>query len=497
MKLNIKFLNLNGSRCIILLFSFLFASCNQNSEAIIDVYSDVTMPLIQLPTEFTTHRQNANHVDKSKEYVDILDVEGPGCVKSFWLLRIEGKSIEIVVDGAKEPQVKMPLESFLGSLLDFGHYTINSAAIIALPNKLNKEDGGPGIPGYTCYFPIPFQKSCRIRVYFNNTNESIGSMVNWHKYHEDVEITPYRFHAHRNIEKPAQPRGGMFKMLETEGTGFVAGIFLGVRQMSHDDYMYHNGGMHWLIDGETHPSVLRGQNMEDDYNFTWGFHPISTPWFGCPYHSQTDRLDQEAVAYRFFGPDPITFKSSIHLNSGSRPDDTETIVYYYLKSGTSAPEVVTPKEWKLVGPFECKSKDEFNVAEFPESLSNDWTDTLLYEGKQYEVFKQKSERTWINFNKSFITSAWTPFALTDVSVYANSSIESKTDKKAIMKLSFDDWISVWINGIKIGIYENERGFETELIPISLRKGKNDILLKYANLNVLPNNRQWVFSLVVQ
>jgi len=473
------------------------SGCIRNSNEIDEVYSDPTMPLVKLPTEFTAHRQNANHTDKSKDYVDILDVEGPGCVRSFWLLRIEGRSIEIIVDGADEPQVNMPLESFMGSLLDFGHYTINSTPIVALPNELNKKDGGTGIPGYTCYFPIPFQESCRIRVYYNNTEGGLGAMVNWHKYNKDETITPYRFYAHRNIEKPAQSRGGMFKMLEAEGNGFVAGIFLGVKQLAHDDYMYHTGGMHWLIDGETNPVVMRGQNMEDDYGFTWGFHPICTPWFGCPYQSQTDRLDQEAVAYRFFGPDPIPFKSSIHLNKGSRPDDTEAVVYYYLKAGSSAPEVTSPKEWQVVGTFECINEDEFNRLDHPELVDEVWADDFTINGEKFTVHNMKPERTWINLNRKYITPAWTPFALTEVSVYARASIDSDKDKKADFKLSFDDWITVWLNGNKIGTFKHEEGFETESIPVNLKKGKNNIVLKYANFNKLPNNRQWVFNLVVQ
>ncbi len=476
---------------------FLLSGSINRSDLFFEEYSDPTMPLIKLPTAFTAHRQNANHTDLTKDYVDILDVKGPGCVRSFWLLRIEGKTIEITVDDAKTPQVKMPLESFMGSLLDFGEYTINSAPFVVLPNELNKKDGGPGSPGYTCYFPIPFQKSCRIRVYSNGSSHAIGSMVNWHKYNKDELITPYRFFAHRNIEKPAQPRGGMFKMLEAEGSGFVAGIFMGVKQIAHDDYMYHNGGMHWLIDGETNPSVIRGQNMEDDYNFTWGFHPVSTPWFGCPYQQQTDKLHQQAVAYRFFGPDPIPFKSSIHLNTGSRPDHTETVVYYYIKDGSSAMKVNTPREWQVVGSFDCKDKIDFNKQEVGILTNNPWPDTLMNDGVKYAVHTLNAERTWINLNRKYITPAWTPSALTDVSVYARAFFDSDKNKKAIIKLSFDDWVAVWLNGKNLGTFNHEEGFDTKSIAVDLKKGKNNLVLKYANFDKLPNNRQWVFNVVVE
>jgi len=57
-------------------------------------------------------------------------------------------------------------------------------------------------------------------------------------------------------------------------------------------------------------------------------------------------------------------------------------------------------------------------------------------------------------------------------------------------------MTVWLNGNKIGTYKHEKGFAAASIPVRLKKGKNDIVLKYANFNKLPNNRQWIFNLVV-
>ena len=57
-------------------------------------------------------------------------------------------------------------------------------------------------------------------------------------------------------------------MLETEGRGFVAGLFMGAIHKDHSDMVFHTGGMRILIDGETEPHAIRGCNMEDDYGFT-------------------------------------------------------------------------------------------------------------------------------------------------------------------------------------------------------------------------------------
>lgn len=502
MKYNI-FNKISKDKLLLFIFFVLFV-CNANyareitSKKNIEMYSDVTMPLIKLPTEFISHREHTNYTpNDSTKYVYLIDAKGPGCIRSFWLLQIEGKTIEINIDNAKEPQVKMPLTSFMGSLLAFNYYTLTSAPFISLPNELNKMDGGTGSPGYTCYLPIPFQKSCKIKVYFNESKENLAAMVNWHEYDKDIEITPYRFYAAHHIEKPAKPRGGMFKMLETEGNGFVAGLFLGIKQLTHDDWMYHTGGQYWFIDGEIQPSVIRGTNMEDDFNFTWGFHPICTPWFGCPYHRRTDEWDQEAVAYRFFGPDPISFRSSLLLNTGCRADNTESVVYYYLRDKKSTPIMNTPKEWQVVGPFPCKGDNDFNKAEFIEDKVGIWDSIYVVKDKEYKVQSLKTERTWTNFQKKYITSIWTPNALTNVSVYARTFIESDKTKKANLKLSFDDWVAIWINGEKIGIYRNEKGFDIISIPIRLNKGKNNILIKYANFDKIPNNKLWVINMVLE
>jgi hypothetical protein len=106
-------------------------------------------------------------------------------------------------------------------------------------------------------------------------------MVDWHQYREGTPITPFRFHAEYNIKKPADRQSG-FRMLETEGRGFVAGLFMGVIQKGKG-LISHTGGMTILIDGQSDPHAIRGHNMEDDYGFTWGFNDRQTPWIGCPY----------------------------------------------------------------------------------------------------------------------------------------------------------------------------------------------------------------------
>jgi len=92
-----------------------------------------------------------------------------------------------------------------------------------------------------------------------------------------------------------------------------------------------------LLDEKTDPYTIHGNNVEDDYGFTWGFNNYQTRWIGCPTHENRGRNDQDGVFYRFFGPDPIAFRSSFSFRAGCRGDDMETVVYYYKMSGSGVP----------------------------------------------------------------------------------------------------------------------------------------------------------------
>ena len=491
---------------ILLLGSLIFSDC-QTRNVPIEVYSDPTMPLVQLPVDFETYRQNSNPgtIEAGGHY-DILNVRGPGCVRSIWMLRAEGKRIEIIADGAEISQVNMPAPNFFGTLLGLEPYHINSAPLVSMPNKWVKEEFGGGEPGYTSYFPIPFQDSCRIRIYADETG-GLAAMVNWHKYDEKVEITPYRFHVSHTEYNPAPPRGSQISVADISGSGFIAGIFMGVIQLNVDDLIYHHGGFTFLIDGETNPHAIRGHNMEDDYGFTWGFHETMTPWFGSPYcqvrpiespiyPNSIFAYSTNTVAYRFMGPDPISFNSSMSMKLGTRPDHTETVIYYYKKQGSEKPLVQSPDTWQIAGTMSCTTKEEFETKVLND-LWSDWKDSIQIEGKRFKVYTLDSDHTWLNLHPIYFTSAWTPFALTKQIAFAKGIIDSEKQQKASLHLAFDDWISIWLNGKKIGTYYHDNDFGSTKIPVVLTKGKNEIIINTINFDKIPNMMLWAFSFRVE
>lgn len=449
-------------------------------------FPDPAVPMIQLPADFKTQRVNTEAGLKKGGSVDILNVKGPGAVRHIWQLFGRNLEIEIRVDGAKVPQVRVPAKPFYGVMHDLKPYFVNSAGFVTLPNPA---PGMPGNPGYNCYMPIPFSKSCRITIHATS-DQAVVTMVNWHQYKEGTPITPFRFHAQYNLEKPAVRRN-VFRMLETGGRGFVAGLFMGVIQKDHGDMVFHTGGMRILIDGETDPHAIRGHNMEDDYGFTWGFNDRQTRWIGCPWHVNRGRNDQDGVFYRFFGADPIAFHSSISFLTGCRKDDTESVVYYYRILGSKAPKVNTPLAWQITGPFRGSDNwDGFNRSEFVENTPpGSWPEVLKSGGRSVRVHSFESKYTWASLNRYY-------HQLADHSVYARTAIDSGRNKAAVLRLALDDWAFVWLNGEKIATLRHERGLKTVRIPIQLKQGKNELRIKNTNTRSI-NRGLWAISCVVE
>ena len=298
-------------------------------------FQDPAVPLIALPTTFTSRREKKEvRLDKTG-FAEVANINGPGCIRHVWFLTINNQdklTLEITVDGADKPQVRAPLNSFFGVMQDRDPYFVDCAAFAVLPNPEAGEKDAliPGTPGYNLFLPIPFSTSCRILVR-GNEGAFLGTVVDWHRYEAGTPLTSYRLHAEHKRFATTPPRGGTIEMAKVTGNGFLAGFVTGYLQKNKSDMVFHTGGIKIRLDEETDPYTIEGNNVEDDYGFTWGFNNHQTRWIGCPTHQNRGRNDQDGVFYRFFGPDPIAFRSSMTFLAGSRGDDMETVVYYYKK----------------------------------------------------------------------------------------------------------------------------------------------------------------------
>ena len=463
---------------------------NAPSPALRPIFQDPAVPMIGLPTRFTSRRANCYKKISSGSSIDLADLEGPGCVRHIWILWPTKKPddgevvrLEINVDGVGKSQVDMPLKPFFGIMHDLDFYFVECAAYTVLPNpafaELVSRPGYKDNPGYNLYLPIPFSKSCRITLH-NPVNKHAIAQVDWHQYDKDTALTPYRLHADHRIDKPS-PRGGYVEMANAEGEGFVAGVVVGHVHRDKTDLVYHTGGMTILLDGETNPHAIRGHNLEDDFGFAWGFNDRQSRWIGCPWHESRDGHDEDGVFYRFFGPDPIYFRDSLSFRTGSRGDDMESVVYTYRIPNTTAPEIQTPCEWQVTERFVLETDwDTFQKSEYVAADDSQKTaDTL------------ETDHGWVDLR------TLEPHHGPACYAYARTSIESDADKPATLRLAVDDWTVVWLNGQKVAALRHDDGLKVVRIPIKLKKGNNELLVKTSNSDTPPNKRLWVINCVVE
>jgi hypothetical protein len=413
--------------------------------------------------------------------------------------QLDDLDIEINVDDAEEPQVRMPFRSFFGAMLGFEDYHIASAGIVNFPNFTVTNDPlipPKASPGWNCYLPIPFAKSCLIRLHSKSPKNG-GAMIDWQQYRENIDLTPLRFHAQRNISTPASPTKP-FRIVETEGVGFLAGYVMGWRQQDHGDMVFHNSGTRMLIDGETDPHVICGANVEDDFGFSWGFNQYQTQWAGCPYRDNRGRNDQDGVFYRFFGPDPVLFRSSLMFTSNARPDDYEAVSYFYRVPQSKAPRVNSPTDWLAIGliadgadfkTFQQPADDVIRQLSQPELSA-----TIRVGSTDHPLHKLKSEHGWLRLEHT--THHRPPYPPTDHSYYVRTTLHSDDDHQAVLRLAFDDWAIVWLNGTKLATLDHAGGFQTAMLPVSLNQGDNQLVIK-------TNNRQntdrliWVINCAIE
>lgn len=474
-----------------------------------DTVPDPNFSLIQLPTKFKARKHTGRAALNQGDSFDLFNARGPGCIRHITVIYTpfgDHARIRIFADDTDQPQVDMDLNAFFGVLLNKDprttSYRVDGAGIKVLPEA-----------GFNCYLPIPFENSCRIVM----TTKSPGtvqlySQVDWQQYEPETELTPYRLNAVHHKETPAaKSYGGTFQIADVGGRGFVAGLFKAIRQRDKRDLLYHTGGSVWLIDGETDPHAIRGYNEEDDFGFGWAYHQWLSRWTGCAYVVNPGKRATEFSAYRFYGPDPIPFRSSLLAYSGSRADDTETVLYFYKQLESEAPAVETPQEWQVTGPYRSFTFEEFLESEAPESRAV-WPDSWQDDGRTLPTLALNSKRSWVDLTWEYRARRplWNDYAkvfcektislLSDkpvaVSAYARTTIESKSKRSVNLRLAFDDWLTLWVNGEKIGTRRHDQGFDIASFPVVLASGTNTIQVKLSNFDN-QEYRLWAFNCTVE
>ncbi|GAB6166793.1 DUF2961 domain-containing protein [Thermostilla marina] len=111
---------------------------------------------------------DGHHFIREENGVQVLaEMEGPGCIWRIWSALAQTGHVKIYIDGAETPAVDLPFEQYFNG----------KTAPFAYPH-LSYNLAEDGCRGQNLYFPIPYQKSCKI-----------VAEPNWGRYYQFVYHT--------------------------------------------------------------------------------------------------------------------------------------------------------------------------------------------------------------------------------------------------------------------------------------------------------------------
>ncbi len=145
------------------------------------------------------------------------------------------------------------------------------------------------------------------------------------------------------------------------------------------------------------------------------------------------------------------------------------------------------KNWLLVGPIPLEKKNETSgqwkhisgfETDFLKSVGGEANPKIKkgtnvkFRGGKARCLFYNSPDSIVNLDKALSNESL-------VLAYGYTEIESPEDKVMILGLGTNDGCRVWLNGIQILDVPTERGLsvDDDLIPVSLKKGKNTLLIK--------------------
>lgn len=150
--------------------------------------------------------------------------------------------------------------------------------------------------------------------------------------------------------------------------------------------------------------------------------------------------------------------------------------------------------WKVIGPFDNTDEKGFDVVYPPETELNAAAE---YEGKHGKVawkdYVIPDPMGTLDFNKALEEEKF-------VFGYAWAEFESDAEREAQIRIASFNALKVWLNGRLIdehNVYHGGSEFDQYVIPVTLKKGGNQILVKCGQNNQ-PQDwaKMWRFSLRV-
>ena len=138
----------------------------------------------------------------------------------------------------------------------------------------------------------------------------------------------------------------------------------------------------------------------------------------------------------------------------------------------------TQTDWMIIGPFANDEEFSGYMAVYPPEETIDLQGE--YEGFDGETLKwsryrEEGSLTSVNLKKVYEPSEY-------VCGYAYCTIHSPEDKRVQLRIGTNDWGKMWVGGELVYDYPHDGRaiLDRDIIPCTLKKGKNPILIKACN-----------------
>jgi len=402
----------------------------------------------------------------------VATLAGPSIVRR-WQMKTDAPltehdrlQLEIRYDGATTAAVRASLADFFGPFPGVSFQT------------------DPATGARTCYLPMPFRHSATftlvnrlarpVKADFEADVEPVAAWdSNWGYFHALGQQTPrttgYRQH----------------QVLYVRGRGHWLGMAL--YNTGHD----HGGGDFAVIDAEgDDPAFLHGINGEDYFTFAW---------FGRgAHHPFAIAHTNEEGRYRHHFENPYPFQKGLSICWGTYPGlATRSVAYWYQDSpeDTTVADDDNPlnADWDCFGPVPLKLDESFRPVGDPYAVLPSVAD--LDAGKQFECrcVSETFTAGWMNqrsigpmLDLTYLSRHGTKIK-GEVELggmghafLARRKLFSPVARQVTFQISHDDPLRVLVNGHEAYRGGMNYGFATRRFPVSLRAGKNEIVVQLAN-----------------
>lgn len=492
---------------------------------------------LQLPDAPVPDRVSIVRRLEPHEKYTYAELEGPGCIRHIFITpgphplknpnRMANRKLilRIYFDDQPIPYVEAPIGDFFGVMHGQGWYPIDNHYLSVKAWK-----------GYNCYFPMPFAKMAQVEIECGDEDNPVYCQVDWHRYPGRELTESRRFCARWRREMPTQRYGEDFLILDADGPGQLLGFVYGVRLLDDADRWSHGGSDNIYVDGEgPHPVYMRGIGGEDTFGEGYGgaLHPPETHHYAAmPYYVHEDtgeaRVAQRLVGYRFYEPDTILFRKSLHMRFGCMANDICSTVYWYQEGPVRPffrmpdwpqllPGVELPRdtcdmplpasgEWWLCGPFgnqddqamrgTLPAEAEIRPEAVYDGMHEDGSRWLTEGSRQLgrdvaRWVKRAASHGFIDFNHVFRPYARGAGVTHPGVAIAHCVLDAPSAMTATLRLAWDDRMIARINGEVLDLGWHY-AFRAETVPVRLTPGANHIVIKLSNEKG-SNHGGWVFA----